>query len=317
MTTAVDRDPKVVVVGSVHMDLVASAPRVPARRETLLGTAFTMHPGGKGGNQAVAAAQQGARTAIVARIGNDPFGHELRAKLASKGVDVANLQLDDDVATGASTVLVGEDGEHLSIIVPGASLELTPDRLEPAGNALRACSVLLVQLEIGTATTAAAAKIVQAAGGLVVFNAAPAAAANTPLPEEFWRSVHLLLVNRDEAEAMSGIPARDDDDAIRACRVLRDRLGVRAVAVTLGGDGVMLLDESGHLRRPGYQVPVVDTIGAGDALAGTVAAALARGETLRRAIELGNAAGALAVGRRGAYDAAPTLADTTMLLNSG
>lgn len=310
MSSAAAHAPEVVVVGSVHMDLVAAASRLPVPGESLIGSTFSMHPGGKGGNQSVAAARQGARSAIVARVGDDAFGHELRAKLANAGVDVGNMQLDAEVATGVSTILTSEGGEHVSVIVPSASRELTPQRLALARDALRACKLLLVQLEIRVATTVAAARMVREGGGLVVFNPAPAAAVTAEFPKELWRSVELLLVNRDEAVAIGGEPVRGVEDAIRMCRSLRHRFGVGGVVVTLGDAGLVAVDEAEELALPGYRVPVIDTVGAGDALAGAIAAALARGDPLRRAVELGNAAGALAVGRRGAFEAAPTLAET-------
>lgn len=302
--------PHVVVVGSAHMDLIASAPRLPNPGESVLGSSFGMYPGGKGGNQAVAAAQQGASTAIVSRVGNDALGIQLRESLARKRVDVSLLQIDAAGATGVSPVLMGSDGDYASIVVPGASLSLTPAHLEPATEALRSCDVLMIQLEIGMPVSAAAAFLAHSAGATVLINVAPAAALANASRWEVWRDVDIVLANRDEAEALSGMAIEGASSGIRAARELRKSLGVTAVIVTLGAAGAVLADASGEIHDPGYDVEVHDTIGAGDAFAGSVAAALARGVGPREAVGLGNAAAALAVGRRGAYDACPTLAET-------
>lgn len=311
------RTPDVVVVGSVHMDLLARGPRLPRPGESLVGSSFAMHPGGKAGNQAVAAARQGAHTVIVARLGDDQFGRELQGRLEAAGVDVSFLQTDEAVATGASPILSEDGGDYASIIVPGASLELTPERLSAADGPLRSCRVLLLQLEISPDTSLAAAEISsrEQGVGIVLLNAAPAP---TRLDDSFHALLaraDVLMVNRVEAEAWSGIAVHESADAGRAGAAMRQRYGIDAVVVTLGGSGVVLVDADRASSIPGYPARVVDTVGAGDALAGAVAAALARGESLRHAVELGNAAGALAVQRQGGYEAAPTLAETVSLLN--
>ena len=301
---------RVVVVGSVHMDLIAYAARLPLLGESLLGSGFAMFPGGKGGNQAIAAAQQGAPTAIVARVGDDPFGHDLRESLARKGVDVSFVQTDATAATGVSPVLMGSGGDYASIIVPGASQSLTPALLAPGSDALRSCAVLMLQLEIGLATSAAAARIASRSGATVIVNAAPAPNLLESANWEIWRDVNIVIVNRNEAEALSGVSIGDAAGGIEAATVVRARLGVASVVVTLGSAGAALADASGDIQLAAYDAPVVDTIGAGDAFAGAVGAALARGVNLRSAVRLGNVAGALAVGRKGAYDAPPTLEET-------
>src|SRR5918993_2518555 len=164
-----------------------------------------MYPGGKGGNQAVAAAQQGASTSIVARVGDDMFGNQLRESLAKKHVDISLLQVHAAGATGVSPVLMGSDGEYASIVVPGAGLSLTPAHLKPASNALCSCDVLMLQLEIGLQTSEAAASRARSAGATVIMNVAPAAALSHAPNWEIWRDVDILLANRDEAEAISGV----------------------------------------------------------------------------------------------------------------
>jgi ribokinase len=273
-----------------------------------------MHPGGKAGNQAVAATRQGARTAIVARLGDDLFGRDLRGRLAAAGVNVSLVQTDDELATGASPILAEEGGDYASIIVPGASLALTPARLAPAAEALRSCAVLMLQLEIPVATSLAAADMAKSGGGLVIVNPAP-------VPPDWDEDVgrllsraDVLIANRHEAEALAETEVQDEEGAARAGVKLLRRFGLRAAIVTLGAEGVLQVEPAGARRVPGHSTTVADTVGAGDALAGAIAAAFARGESLLRAVEIGNAAGALAVQRQGAYDAAPTLAETMTFL---
>jgi ribokinase len=306
--------PEVVVVGSVHMDLVASAARLPRRGESLVGRSFAMHPGGKAGNQAVAAARQGARTAIVARLGDDLFGRDLRGRLAAAGVDVSLVQTDDELATGASPILAEEGGDYASIIVPGASLALTPARLAPAAEALRSCAVLLLQLEIPVATSLAAVDMAKRGGGLVIINPAPVPPDWDEDVDHLLSRADVLIANRHEAEALAESAVQDEEGVARAGVKLLRRFGLRAAIVTLGAEGVLMVEPAGARRVPGHPTTVADTVGAGDALAGAIAAALARGESLLRAVEIGNAAGALAVQRQGAYDAAPTLAETMTFL---
>jgi ribokinase len=298
------------------MDLVASATRLPRPGESLVGSTFAMHPGGKAGNQAVSAARQGARTAIVARLGDDSFGWELRERLAAAAVDVSLVEMNSEAATGASPILTEEGGDYVSIIIPGASLGLTPGRLAGAGEVLESCAVLMLQLEIAPETSLAAAEIVRRAGGIVMLNAAPVPDSTDARFDSLLAGTDLLVVNRVEATAWSGIDVDNSENAQRAGLVLVERFGLRAAVVTLEARGLVLIQGDGVSRLPGYQVGVIDTVGAGDALAGAIAAALARGESLARAAAIGNAAGALAVQRRGGYEAAPTLAETLAFLTA-
>ena len=299
------------------MDLIATAARLPSPGESVMGSGFAIYPGGKGGNQAVAAAQQGASTTIVAQVGDDTFGDELRKSLAAKHVDVSLLQTENTGTTGVSPVLMASAGEYASIVVPGASLSLTPVHLESASEVLRTCDVLMLQLEIALTTSTAAARIASSAGAIVIVTVAPAPAVPDVSRWEIWGSVNIVLVNRSEAEALSGFPVDGPASGVHAAIALKSLLGVAAVIVTLGPQGAALADGSGESHIPGYGVTVLDTIGAGDAFAGAVGAALARGVELREAVHLGNAAGALAVGRKGAYDASPTLEETEQFATAG
>lgn len=212
--------------------------------------------------------------------------------------------------TGASTVLTGENGDYASVIVPGAAGLLGKGDLERARSAFDRADVLLLQLEIDPETVATAVEMGKAAGLTVVLNAAPAPADAAQLPARMWDGVDFLIVNQVEAEMLSGQSIADGLAAEAVGATLLGRYALTAVVVTLGADGSILVRGDGVLRYGAWPIPmIVDTIGAGDAFAGTLAGSLARGLTLEEAVRLGNAAGALAVTRAGAYDALPT-ADT-------
>jgi len=296
----------VIVVGSVHMDVVATADRLPGKGESVVGHRVSLSPGGKGGNQAAQAALNGAQTFLVGRVGRDVFGDRLLAALASTGVDTTYVAIDAQEATGISPVFTGADGEYASIIVPGAGQRLEPDDVEAASEAFARSALLLLQCEIPIDISAHAARLARSLGCRVIFNASPAPAAATAIPEALWSAVDILLVNGTEAERLSGMLVADVPAAVGAGEALQRRFRIPIVIVTLGGCGAVALDERGIRHRPPWSVPVVETIGAGDAFAGVLASELARGRHLDEALTLANAAGALAVTRPGAHDALPT-----------
>jgi ribokinase len=296
----------VIVVGSVHMDVVAIADRLPGKGESVVGHAVALSPGGKAGNQAAQAALNEARTFLIGRVGRDVFGDQLRAALARTGVDTTYLTVDSQEATGVSPVLTGADGEYASIIVPGAGQRLEPEDVEAARDAFAQSAVLLLQLEIPVRISAHAAQLARSLGVRVIFNASPAPADARAIPDALWSAVDVLLANGVEAERLSGMSIPDVPGAVTASEGLRQRFDIPSVIVTLGVHGVVALDERGTRQLPAWPVLVVETIGAGDAFAGILASELARGRQLDEALPLANAAGALAVTRSGAHEALPT-----------
>ena len=304
----------VCVVGSIHMDVVAVASRLPARGESLVGERVALSTGGKAGNQAAQAALNGARTFMVGRVGCDAFGAQLRAALQRAGVDTTYLTDDPDGSTGISPVLTGADGEYASIIVPGAGWSLGVAELAAARDALAQSAVLLLQCEIPLAVSASAARMGHAAGLMVVQNASPVPADLAAVPADLWPAVDVLLLNATEAELLSGDVVSGVPDALRAMTALRARLGVATIIVTLGAEGVVALHGAEARHVPTWPVPVVETIGAGDAFAGALASELARGRSLADALPVANAAGALTVTRPGAYDALPAGAEIAAFL---
>jgi len=296
----------VCVVGSIHMDVLATADRLPAKGESIIGYHMALSAGGKAGNQAAQAARNGVPACMIGRVGRDDFGERLRATLVASGVDTTYLSADAEAATGVSPVLTGADGEYASIIVPGAAWRLEAADIEASRAAFAQSRVLLLQCEIPIQLSAHAASLARSLGLTVMFNASPVPANPSTIPAELWAAVDILLVNTTEAALLSGLPVADVPEAIRAGEELRHRYGVPTVIVTLGGDGVVTLDSSGPRHLPAWPVEVVETIGAGDAFAGTLASELARGLSLDAALPLANAAGALAATRPGALESLPT-----------
>ncbi len=283
----------VVVLGSFMMDLVVRAPRRPVPGETVVGTGFDQFLGGKGCNQAVAAARTGASAAMVGRVGDDEYGRRFLALLAREGIDAAHVIVDVAEGTGVATPLVEPSGENSIVIVPRANHHVLADDVAHAGACIDAARVLLLQLELPLEAAAAAAARARAAGVTVVLNPAPAVGDLFPLEG----LVDVLVPNEVEAATLTGI----EDDPLAAAKALRDRFG-GAVVVTLGVQGALVLPADGaHELVPAHAVDVVDTVGAGDAFCGSLGARLAAGDdllTAARYAERGRLPGGHAPGRR-------------------
>jgi len=296
------RRPRVVVLGSVHMDLIATAARLPGRGESVSGGAFAMAPGGKAGNQACQCVLAGADTSIITRLGDDAFGRDLRDALAGRGVDTSLIATDPEAPTGASTVLAAE-GDYQSIIAPGAAGRLSAADIEAARAAIEDADALLLQLEIAPEISALAAAIATKAGRMVVLNASPAPEGWETIPEPLRKAVTMLVVNRVEARRLSGgVDARGADTT--AAEVAR-RTGAATVLLTLGAEGVVGYADGATVRQSPFPAEVVDTVGAGDAFLGTAVVAMLEGRPFAEALRRGAAAGAIAVSTRGVYEALP------------
>ncbi len=307
--------PTVTVAGSLHMDFIAAAERLPVPGESLIGSGCTMHPGGKAGNQATQLALHGIRTFLISRVGDDFLGNELRSRLSGRGVCLDYTTVDPGRPTGASPVFVGQDGQYMSIIVPGAAGALAVDDVLRAREVIEASAALVLQLEVPLATSRAAATLAKSAGARVILNASPISERMAQKVRAAMRGlVDTLIVNELEAELLSEREVASVSDATAAGRVLRESLGCSEVVITLGAAGAVMVAPDAELYQPAFVVPVVDSVGAGDAFAGTLIAMLVKGQALPLALRTAVAAGAIAVGRPGAFDALPTPAEITSLL---
>ncbi|MGY0497262.1 ribokinase [Nocardia sp. FBN12] len=272
--------PTVVVLGSVNMDLVTTTARRPAPGETVLGTEFATVPGGKGANQAIAAARSGAQVRFLGAIGDDAFGTELAATLSAAGVDITLLRRVDG-ASGVASIIVDGTGENSIIVVAGANgrmTELTAAELAAIADA----DMLLCQLEIPIETVRAAAQHARASGTVVALNPSPV----QPLPEELWAAVDLAIVNSLESEQYSA-------ELTQVAHLVR----------TLGGDGAVYRGDGTELSAAGLDVAVLDTTGAGDAFTGALVATWDQGAST--ALNWANTAGALATTSLGASSSIP------------
>ena len=289
---------RVLVAGSANLDLVVRAPRVPAPGETLLGGDLQTFPGGKGANQAVACARAGgAPTTMLVALGGDAQGARLRDSLCGAGVDLVEKRV--DAASGVAFICIAESGENSIVVAPGANDLLTPDDLPP----LDGVSHLLLQLETPLASVTAWAERARAAGTRVVLNAAPAQA----LPPRLLAAVDVLVVNEVELAMLAG----DVSDLEAALH----RLPVPCVIATLGGEGCVAREGGSILHQEAFAIDVVDTTAAGDTFCGALVAALARGDTLPRALREASAASALACTVAGAQASIPDRASVLALLD--
>ncbi|MFD7105847.1 ribokinase [Streptomyces celluloflavus] len=290
----------VLVVGSANADLTVRVGRRPGAGETVLGTDLVESAGGKGANQAAAAARLGGRTALLARVGGDAYGELLLAAQRAAGTDVAPVIVDGAARTGTAMIIVGPDGDNSIVVSPGANAALTPQDVAAAADIIAGSAVLSLQLEIPMETVRAAAASAASVGTRVVLNPSPAPESLAP---ELLAAADPLVVNEHEARQLSG---RADGEPGEWAHALRDQ-GARSVVITLGGDGALVLDASGIGEIPGVRVEAVDTTGAGDAFTGALATRLARGDGLADAARFAVRVGAAAVTKPGAQPSYPTL----------
>lgn len=292
------------MVGSYNTDLAVTAPRFPTAGETLLGGRLRVGPGGKGSNQAIAAARLGAEAKFVGRLGRDSFGEEALKTLAREGVDSSFVVVDGESPTGAAIILVTEAGENQIVVAPGANLNLSPGDVEAAASVFEKGSVLLTQMEVPPAATAKAAELARTAGAFSILNPAPASREAGRLLPLF----DLITPNETEAGLLVGATVDTEKAAREAGRRLLER-GARAVLITLGAKGSVLVCPDQEIFTPAFPVEVKDTTGAGDAFNGALALALACGEALDSALRFATAAAALSVTRPGTADSMPSLGE--------
>ncbi|MDZ7728744.1 MAG: ribokinase [Dehalococcoidia bacterium] len=302
----------VVVLGGLNMDLVVVSPRFPRPGETVEGTHFSTTPGGKGGNQAVAAARQletSSRVHMIGRVGDDDYGRELCRLLEADGIDTSGVMTDPEAHTGVAVIATRRLRQNTVTAVDGANSNLGDAELQALDRALDGAGVLLVQQETPLDVTKEAMRRARAANVTTVLDPAPA----REHERGFLRLVDIITPNQTEAEALSGIEVTGPDTARDAANAIR-RLGPRTVIVTLGDQGCVAVGNGYSGSIPALQVDVVSSLAAGDAFNGGLAASLAEGDELERAIRRGRAVASLCVQREGAQSAMPNRAEALALL---
>ena len=290
----------IVVVGSLNMDLVVFTPRHPQIGETILGSSFQTNPGGKGANQAVAAARLGASVKMIGKLGQDPFGEQLLGSLQASGVDTGYVLRDAEHATGTALITVDAAGANTIIVVPGSNMQLSPEDIQRAEAAIAGSSLLVLQLEVPLETVFRAAQLAYQHSVKVIFNPSPA----QPLPDELLKLTDVLVVNESETAILTGLPVDTEDNLLAAAGRLK-RLVPGDLVLTLGDKGCLWLGESGMHKLAAFPVKAIDTTAAGDAFIGGLAAAILANRPMVEALGWGNAAGGLTVTRKGAQPALP------------
>ncbi|MGB3138294.1 MAG: ribokinase [Nodosilinea sp.] len=307
---ALDPPPTIHVFGSLNMDLVCRTPHLPQPGETVLGNRFETLPGGKGANQAVAAAQLGAATALVGRVGADDFGQQLLQGLQNAGVDAGGVVIDATVSTGIAAIAVDSAGQNTIVVIPGANDRVDDHDVDRLVARLRSGEILLLQQEVPLPAVMAAAKAAKAHGATVIVDPAPA---RTNLPAEFFDPIDILTPNHIEASQITGLNVTDLETAAIAARRLVER-GVMAAIVTLGDRGAVVATKDRSFHQPALPVAAVDTVAAGDAFNGGLAVALAEAMTLEAAVQFACAVAAAAVAEPGAQASMPERSRVEALL---
>lgn len=300
----------IAVFGSINMDLVVRTPRLPAPGETLTGRTFFTVPGGKGANQAVACARLGVPTRMVGRVGDDGFGEQLRASLRGYGVNDAGV-LTTPGPSGVAVIAVDDAAENTIVIIPGANGAVSVADVARLEQALSDARVLLLQLEVPLEAVIAAARAARDRGVVVILDPAPAQA----LPEELYTLADIITPNESEAAILTGLTVADDAAAAEAARVLLAR-GARRAIIKLGARGAWVADSADERLAPAFAVTPVDTVAAGDAFNGGLAAALSEGRSFDEAVRWGLAAGALSVMKSGAQPSMPERAELMRFLGA-
>ena len=301
----------ILVFGSINMDLVVQSPRLPQPGETLVGRTFATMPGGKGANQAVAAARQGAPTVMVGRVGDDDLGQQLRQRLATEGVNTESVMVDATTHTGVAAIAVADNGENQIVIVPGANGRVGDADWQRLHQHLDAAQLLLLQYEIPATVVAKAAELAHAQGIPVILDPAPVPEVDlTPI----YPAVDILTPNQVEAAQLTRLPVGTVEQAREALLVLQQQ-GAQTVIIKLGAQGVLCGTADGTFHVPAFAVDVVDTVAAGDAFNGGLAVALQEGQPLREAVTWASATAAVSVTQSGAQPSLPTRSQVADLIN--
>ncbi len=302
---------KIVVVGSSNTDMIIKVPHVPAPGETIIGGTFSTAAGGKGANQAVAAARAGGNVTFVARVGRDMFGEQAKEGFIRDNINIDHVISDKNAPSGVALIFVGEDGQNSIAVASGANAHLSPSDVESAKDAISSADILIMQLETPLETIQKAASIASEKGVRVILNPAPAC----KLSDNILKHVSVLTPNESEAEILTGIKVETEEDAGAVADTLMAK-GIETVIVTMGAKGAFVVTADFKELIRGFKVKAVDATAAGDVFNGTLAVALAEGRGLKEAVMFANAAAALSVTKLGAQPSAPTRKEIDKLLNA-
>jgi len=290
----------IVVIGSSNTDMIVKTPHLPRPGETVLGGTFSTAAGGKGANQAVACAKAGGKVTFVARVGQDMFGNQALQGFRQNGINVDHVVSDTAAPSGVALIVVDDQGENCIAVASGANLNLTVEDLQAAQSAIDSAGIVLMQLEIPLEIVTAAARMATVQQINVILNPAPAQA----LCDELLQHIAILTPNETEARMLTDIEVKNESTALQAAQALTDK-GVQSVIITLGSAGAYVYSEDFKGMVSGFKVDPVDTTAAGDTFNGTLAVALAEGNSLQQAVIFANAAAALSVTKLGAQPSAP------------
>lgn len=304
------RRPVITVVGSIHIDYTVKLPRLPSIGETVIGLDFKKSPGGKGANQAVAAARLGAETYMVSRVGADEDGRILLDNLRINGVHTEYVKIDPVSYTGIALIMVDAQGRNMIAVASGTDARVSKEDVDSAMNCIRRSDIVLTQLEIPIETTVYALERAYEAGVKTILNPAP----YRSLPRDVYRKISVLTPNRVELSMLTGMPTRDLKEIEIAARSILD-LGVEVVIVTLGEEGALIVDSSSSTHVEAIRVEAVDTTGAGDAFNAALAVALAEGRSLKESVFIANAAAALKITKMGAQEGLPKRSELESFLS--
>lgn len=299
----------VVVIGSANMDMTVRCKHLPVPGQTILGDSFVTNPGGKGANQAFAAALCGATTQLVARVGNGMFVPRFIENYERVGMHHDYLVRDKDTPSGTALIFVDEEGENMIVVAPGANQKLTSENVDAALPAIQSAKVVILQLEVPLETVVHAAKLAKENNATVILNPAPVRA----LPPALLENVDIIVANEIEIAILTGAGEVDTSTAAQACRALITA-GVDQVITTLGKDGAVITSGDGATKVRGFKVNAIDTTSAGDTFVGALACALTEGKSLEDATYFANAAGALTCTKIGAQQAMPTREEVDAML---
>ena len=291
---------KITVIGSANTEMIFRAPAIPAAGETILGSSFSISPGGRGVNQAIAAARAGGTVVFIGRTGNDIFGDQVIKVLQQEGINTDYLIKDDSLPSGISSIILNARGEPGITVTPGANSNLSENDLLQAKDAINSADIVLLQLDIPIKTIKFAADFARSSGVRVILNPSPA----LPVSNELLKLISILTPDSSQAEILTGIKITDERSAELAGRILLER-GFNRVIITLPSKGAMVIDNGGAEHVPGFRMNTVDTSAANDVFNGNLAVGLAEGKNFYEAVLFANAAAALSASRSGTLPSIP------------